>query len=221
MTSREVRVADLYPPPLYLARCPSLHSPPSYKSQDQEGLQAQNDPQESEPSKCLKMKEISGKVVSGAYKAGHQIVKTTGAILCTVFTMFKQFLKWMAIGICRAGKAIIRILWFLIFWSSFIIWSVLLGAVCAAVPLGILGGIGYFIYWAITYNWVWIVDARVPGTNCTWYFNGFHGPESLAYHWLWVNTKNFIIREGWYEITLHPGDKPTGFTVSVWPYCPT
>ncbi|KAB8251221.1 hypothetical protein BDV35DRAFT_339343 [Aspergillus flavus] len=51
MTSREVRVLrsdspksimqTSAPPPLYLKRCPVLHSPPSYKSQDQGELEAQ------------------------------------------------------------------------------------------------------------------------------------------------------------------------------------
>lgn len=37
----QINNANLCPPPLYLKRCPVLHSPPSYKSQDQGELEAQ------------------------------------------------------------------------------------------------------------------------------------------------------------------------------------
>ncbi|KAE8333898.1 hypothetical protein BDV39DRAFT_198809 [Aspergillus sergii] len=217
----EINNANLCPPPLYLKRCPVLHSPPSYKSQDQGELEAQNDPQEPQSSRCSNMKEISGKVVAGARKVGGQTGKTTGAILRTVFSTLNQVLKCIATGIFTAGIVIIKAIWFLIKWIAIIIWCVLVGAVVAAVPLGFLGGIGYFIYWAVTYRWVWIVDATVPGKNCTWYFNGFNGPESLAYHWLWVTYKKFVIHEGWYDITLHPNGEAKAFSVYLYPHCPT
>lgn len=37
----EIGLSQISPPPLYLKRCPVLHSPPSYKSQDQGELEAQ------------------------------------------------------------------------------------------------------------------------------------------------------------------------------------
>ncbi|KAB8226227.1 hypothetical protein BDV33DRAFT_198050 [Aspergillus novoparasiticus] len=224
----EINNANLCPPPLYLKRCPVLHSPPSYKNQDQRELEAQKDPQEPQSSKFSNVKEMPGKVVSGAHKVGDKIVKTTGAILRTVFSMFKQVWKWITNRILRVAENICilvgiifrvfgRVLCAIFYALPCILGSLLLVSVVG----GILGGFGYFIYWAVAYRWVWIVDATVPGKNCTWYFNGFNGPESLAYHWIWVTYKKFVLHEGRYDVTLHPGGKPKAFSVYLYPHCPT
>ncbi|KAE8344964.1 hypothetical protein BDV24DRAFT_159800 [Aspergillus arachidicola] len=192
-------------PPLYVKRCPNLHSPPSYTSQDQEELEA--------------------------HKVGDKIVETTGAILRAVSSIFKQILKIIATRILEVAENIcilVRVLTGFfkrmlcaIFHALPCILGYLLGLLAAGVVLGGIVGLFHWGFKPSEYRWVWVLDATVPDKNCTWYFNNFKGPESVAYHWLWAKYKSFKIHEGRYNIALHPDGKPIIYTVNIWPNCTT